>query len=369
MDPPGLGSASGHEHDDGADSGPGDGPSDGAGGGVDDGPSDDPDGGPGDGPSDGPGDGSDDGPEPPPGNTPVERHGALHVADGKLRGEDGSAVQLRGVSSMWLNWEDDGYAENLTSLRWMRDNWNLSLIRAAMGVDVPGAYFENPDKALGQVRTIVNNAIEAGVYVIIDWHDHHAEQHQAQATEFFRQMAMEFGDVPNVLYEPYNEPLQVSWSGTLKPYHQALVGAIREIDSDNVIILGTPNWSQFVDEAAMDPLQGTNLMYTLHFYSCTHNDNVRDLANTALGQGLPLFVTEWGASHADGGTDGLVCEGEANAWHDWMNQHDISWAAWKFDNCEPDSTCMLRPGAPVEGGWTDGDLRGHGPFVRDRMKN
>jgi len=305
----------------------------------------------------------------PMGGTPVEQHGALHVADGKLRNMNGQPVQLRGVSSMWLNWEDDGYAESLDALRYMRDEWDLSVIRAAMGVSEDGAYFEQPDKALMQVRTIVDNAIEAGVYVIIDWHDHEAHQHQGQAIEFFRNMAMEYGDVPNVLYETYNEPLQVSWNDQIRPYHEAVVGALREVDPDNVVILGTPNWSQFVHEAAMNPLQGENLMYTLHFYSCTHSNQIRDWGTQAVNAGLALFVTEWAATHADGGLDGQLCEGEADVWHDWMNQHDISWTAWKFDDCEPDSSCMLVPGAPLTGGWTQEQLRGHGPYVRDRMQN
>ncbi len=302
-----------------------------------------------------------------PGGLPTERYGALHVAEGRLRAENGEPIQLRGVSSMWLNWENEGYAESLSALEYMRDSWGLTVIRAAMGVDAEGAYLANPDKALSQVRTIVDNAVAAGVYVIIDWHDHHAEQHQAEAIAFFQMMTAEFGHLPNVLYEPYNEPLQVSWSGTVKPYHEALVSAIRAGDPDNVIILGTPSWSSAVDEAAADPVAGTNLMYTIHFYACSHGQEARNRGTVALSQGLALFATEWAATHADGGLDGVVCEAEAMAWRDWMNQSQVSWTAWKLDNCQPDSSCILAPGASVAGGWGPNDLGGHGAFVRDRM--
>jgi endoglucanase len=159
----------------------------------------------------------------------------------------------------------------------------------------------------------------------------------------------------------------VSWSNTIKPYHQALVSTIREYDPDNLIVLGTANWSQNVDEAAADPVSGTSLLYTLHFYSCSHAGRLRAIGDTALSQGLALFVTEWGGTHSDGGLDGLVCLDEAQLWHDWMNQHGISWTAWKLDNCT-DSTCYFPPsGAPLSGGWTDEYLQGHAPFVRDRM--
>lgn len=302
------------------------------------------------------------------GPTPVDRHGALHVAEGKLRDVGGEPVQLRGVSSMWLNWETDGYAENATGLRWMRNNWGLTVIRASMGIEPDGAYLSEPEQALRQVQTIVDNAIAAGVYVIIDWHDHNAHENQAEAVEFFRDMATRYGDTPNVLYEPFNEPLQVSWSGIVKPYHEAVVAAIRQVDPDNVIILGTPSWSQHVHRAAADPVEGENIMYALHFYSCTHGEQFRNYGEQALARGAALFVTEWGATHADGGLDGLLCLDEATRWHEWMNEHDIGWAAWKLDNCSPDSSCLLGGNASLQGGWTLDDLHGHGPFVRARMQ-
>ncbi len=303
------------------------------------------------------------------GDTPVSRHGRLRVVGTRLVDEAGTAVQLRGVSSMWLNWEDDGFAESLDALRWMRDEWKLTVIRAAMGVEPSGAYLSNPDRATAQVDRIVQNAVAAGVYVIVDWHAHQAEQHRDRAVDFFTRMAQRYRDLPNVLFETYNEPLAVSWSGVLRPYHEAVVGAIRAQGFGGVIVLGTGNWSQDVDQAAQSPLAGTNLMYTLHFYACTHTQWLRDRASAAIARGLPLFVTEWGATHADGGLDGVVCQAEAQRWHDLMNAQGMSWTAWKLDDCEPDSSCLLRPGAPVAGPWTDTWLHGHGAFVRDRMRD
>lgn len=302
------------------------------------------------------------------GETPVERHGALRVDGRFLVDEHDEPVQLRGVSSMWLNWEDDGFAESAEALRWMRNNWGLTVIRAAMGVEPEGAYLTDPDQARAQVETVVGNAIAAGVYVIIDWHDHKALEHQDEAVAFFSEMANKYGDVPNVLYEPFNEPLEVHWAKDLKPYHEAVVAAIRAVDPDNVVILGTPRWSQEVNRAAADPLDGDNLMYTLHFYACTHGANLRSTAQTAIDRELALFVTEWGATHADGGLDGVVCQAEAADWHDWLNQRGISWTAWKLDACEPDSSCLLAPRAPVSGGWTSEHLQGHGLFVRAQMQ-
>lgn len=301
------------------------------------------------------------------GAIPVEEHGQLRVDDGRLVDEAGEPVQLKGASSMWLNWESKPYAENLRGLIWMRDRWKLQVIRAAMGVDVGGGYLVNPGRARLQVDTIVDNAVKAGVYVIIDWHDHTAHEHRAEAEKFFADLADDYGDLPNVLYETYNEPERVTWEGEVKPYHEAVVAAIRQHDLDNVIILGTPNWSQFVDEAAASPVLGTNLLYTLHFYACSHGQTLRDRGDLALAQGLGLFVTEWGATDADGGLNRVVCLDEAEQWMTWMDDHALSWTAWKLDSCS-DSSCYFNNNAPVDGGWTDAELQGHGPFVRDQMR-
>ncbi|GAA1796630.1 cellulase family glycosylhydrolase [Luedemannella flava] len=302
----------------------------------------------------------------PASGTPVARYGQLRVCGTTMCDKNGNKVQLRGISSMWLNWETQPYAENLSALQWMRDNWNLQVIRAAMGVEPAGAYLSDPNKARSQVETIINNAVTAGVYVIVDYHAHEAQNNTQAAVSFFADLARRYGHLPNVIWEPYNEPLQVSWTGVLKPYHQSVINAIRAVDADNIIVLGTPTWSQDVDVAAQSPVSGTNLMYTLHFYSCTHTQFLRDKANTALRAGLPLFVTEWGASHADGGLDGRICDAEAQTWIDWMKSNGISWTAWKLD-VGNDTTNLLSAGAPVTGGWNN-YLHGHAPFVVANMK-
>jgi endoglucanase len=131
------------------------------------------------------------------------------------------------------------------------------------------------------------------------------------------------------------------------------------VNPDNLIVLGTPNYSQRVDQAAADPVVGTNLLYTLHWYSCTHGQMFRDYGTTAIAQGIALFVTEFGATFSDGGLSNndhaYVCEDEANLWFAWMAQNDISGVAWKLDQCQ-DSSCILTSQAPLNGPWPDDKL-------------
>lgn len=284
---------------------------------------------------------------------------------------------------MWLNWEDDGYALSLEGLTLMRDNWGLDVIRAAMGVDEDGGYAESGRASmLRQVETMIENAEKAGVYIIVDFHSHNAHEEELSelAVEFFSDISERYGHLPNVLFEPYNEPLSVSWTSTLRPYHQTVVDAIRENDADeheNIVILGTPTWAQDIDDVVGARVDDDNAMYTVHFYSCEHQSSFLNRARNAHAQGIPIFVTEWGATAADGGVNGTeVCESEADAWLDWMADNSIGWAAWKLDNCAwelqengvEDTSCIFNADAPVDGPWDEEDLNGHGPYVVERMQ-
>jgi endoglucanase len=298
-----------------------------------------------------------------PALNPVAAHGQLAVVGTELRDQSGAPVQLKGVSSQWLNYETRRFIESKEGLRYARDHWKLSLIRAAMGTEAMNGYLTSAgakDSLQGRVETIIQNAIDLGIYVIVDWHTSVAvtaagATQQADAVAFFTGIAQKFGAAPNVIYEPYNEPRRVTWA-QIKPYHQALVAAIRAEDPDNLIVLGTPTFSQDVDLAALDPVAGANLLYTLHFYACTHQQALRDKADVALSRGLPLFITEFGATPSDGGTPGnghnIVCAAETATWFSWMATHNISGASWKLEQCT-DTSCILTSSAPADGPWTD----------------
>jgi endoglucanase len=327
---------------------------------------------------------------PAPAGSPVAAHGQLHVEGTKLVDASGAPVQLKGASSMWLNWEVRSFPESHAGLEYARDAWKLSVIRAAMGTDAGNGYLAGAkDLMLGKMEAIIQNAIHTGVYVLVDWHTEKAVNQQAEAVEFFGGLARKYGAHPNLIWEPYNEPRGFAWD-QIRPYHEAVVDAIRAEDPDNVVVMGTPNWSQDVDVAALDPVHpsagAANLMYTLHFYACTHDQRFRDKGTTAIDKGLALFVTEFGATPADGGTAAqpYVCRDEANLWFDWMAENSVSGVAWKLDQCG-DTSCIMLSTAPTDGPWSDEHLTsdvgatvvesgvtqggGHGLLVVDWMRS
>jgi endoglucanase len=107
-----------------------------------------------------------------------------------------------------------------------------------------------------------------GIYVIVDWHDERAyyENHTVAAIQFFSNISQTYGNYSNIIYEIFNEPVNATWA-QIKAYAVQVITAIRQNDQKNIIVVGTPNWSTDVDVAAEDPINGTNIAYTLHIYA------------------------------------------------------------------------------------------------------
>ncbi|HYH02257.1 MAG TPA: glycoside hydrolase family 5 protein, partial [Bacillota bacterium] len=291
----------------------------------------------------------------------VNSYGQLKVVGNQLCDSSGNPVALRGMSLFWSNWDTGFFNGNV--VQWLRDDWKCTIVRAPMGIEPSGGYLSNPEAQKQKVMAVVDAAINLGMYVIIDWHDHNAHSHTQQAKEFFAAMAQKYGSYPNVLYEIYNEPESVAWS-TVKTYAEEVIAAIRKYDPDNIIMVGTPNWSQYVDAAADNPIQQSNIVYTLHFYAATHKQWLRDKAIYAMNKGLPLFVSEWGTSEATG--DGTLDYTESDTWINFMNNHKLSWCNWSLFT-KAETSAALLSGASTGGGWSTNQLSASGKYVREKL--
>lgn len=298
--------------------------------------------------------------------SPVEQNGFLKVIGNQLCNQKGKPIQLRGISSHGLQWYFSSKYVNENCLKYLRDNWNINLFRLAMYTR-EGGYIDDPE-VVAIVKKGVEAAIKLDIYIIIDWHvlsEKDPNVYRNEAINFFKEMASLYGKYPNILYEICNEPNgEDSWTIRIKPYAEAVIPAIRSIDRKNIIIVGTPTWSQDVDVVADNPLSGKNLMYACHFYAGTHGEYLREKITYARQKGLAIFVTEWGATNSSG--NGPIYRTETQEWIDFLNKNKISWCNWNLSDKYENSAALVMD-ADENGNWSDEDLTDSGKLVKSLL--
>ncbi len=290
--------------------------------------------------------------------------GSLSVSGTKLVGESGSIVTLRGVSTHGLAWYPSYVNE--AAFKTLRDDYGINLIRLAMYTMEYGGYCNGGDKSA--LKALIDTGVKAcanlNMYCIIDWHilsDSNPNTNINEAKTFFAEMAEKYASYDNVLYEICNEPNGgTSWSD-IKSYADTIIPIIRQYDSDAIIIVGTPTWSQDVDAVISNPVANSyNVMYAVHFYAATHTDYNRQKVVTALNAGIPVFFSEFSICDASG--NGSVDYTSASAWFDLIDQYDIPYAAWNLSN-KNESSALINSSCSKTSGWTYDELSVTGQWI------
>lgn len=291
-------------------------------------------------------------------NNYVSYNGKLKVNGTKLVNQFDGKIVLRGISSHGIQWYN-GFI-NKDSIKILKNEWNTNVFRLAMYTEENG-YISNKNIYSDLIKDI-DLLISEDMYVIIDWHilsDGNPNKHKSDAIEFFDKVSKKYANKPNIIYEICNEPNNTSWS-EIKLYATDVIKTIRNNTKDSIIIVGTNTWDQDVLDPINDRIEDDNVMYALHFYSGTHKEFLRERAKKALDNNLPLFVSEWGTSKADG-SNGTYLE-EAKKWVDFMEQNDLSWCNWSLTD-KHESSALLKPGSSKTN-FTDDDLSESGNFIK-----
>lgn len=298
----------------------------------------------------------------------TELHGALRVQGPDLVDEKGEKVRLYGMSTHGIAWFPQYVSKE--TFKTLRDDWGSNCVRLAMYTDEYNGYCSggNQEELKRLLEDGVSYATELGMYVIVDWHvlnDRNPNVHREEAERFFDEMAEKWKDQDNVIYEICNEPNSgVTWE-EIKSYGDRIIPVIRTHDSDAVIIVGTPTWSQDVDQALKSPLQYENVMYALHFYAGTHTEWLRDRAEDCIRQGLPLFVSEFGMCDASG--NGANNFEQAEKWMELIDTYNLSYCCWNLAN-KNETSSVIKPECNKVSGWDESDLSESGKWIRRQFK-
>lgn len=196
---------------------------------------------------------------------------------------------------------------------------------------------------------IVGWAGERGQYVVIDWHyigdpvtgngDEMPDIRQEPmelTKQFWTQTASYFKDAPNVIFEIYNEPAFItpkSWEGAAKE----IISVIRESGADQLIIIGSPEYSydlSWIKDASIDD---KNAAYSVHVFP---SKTLWERTISEAREAVPLIVTEWGYIDSDIIAKQGYLRGSRESFGEpfvnYLADNKIGWiACWYDDGWEP----------------------------------
>ena len=292
-------------------------------------------------------------------NNYVSYNGNLSLEGNNIVNQYKEKIVLKGISSHGLQWFNYLITdENIKTLK----SWNTNVFRLAMYTK-EGGYIDNRnvyDDLIKDIDLVISN----DMYVIVDWHilsDNNPNNYKNEAIDFFDKISSKYKNTPNIIYEICNEPNGgTSWND-VKSYAEDVIKTIRK-NSNNIIIVGTPTWSQDVDSVINNKIDDKNTMYALHFYSGTHKDDLRNKAKRALDNNVPIFVSEFGVSDASG--NGGVYLDEANKWMEFIKNNNLSFVNWSLAD-KSESSALLNPNNKVV---SDDSLSESGKYIKNIFK-
>lgn len=270
----------------------------------------------------------------------------LHVDGNRIKDSSGNNVTLRGVSILAPehNNECTTCATKPISemLQWQADagrGWHSRIVR----LQVTCAKVSDPAQSFADIiDPYVQQAIAKGLYIIVDLHfvSNYGSGGipQVFVMNFWKYVAPRYANVPNVLFEVYNEPINPDVWTTWKSYIQPVIDTIRAVAPRNIILVGGPQWSTRVNSAAANPMTGANLVYVYHIYPNQGAATTANL-NTKFGtaaQTIPVMLTEFGwndnSNYSDAVTHGLTSTW-GTPFRTYMDAHpEIGFTGYIFDN-------------------------------------
>ncbi len=303
---------------------------------------------------------------------PVSIYGNLHVDGSQIVGENNEPIQLRGFGTHGPQWLPLIPKYTIPNLAYL---WKVNLVRLTIYITEGIAWLNTQMRPVIDRITedLIQDCIDAGIYVIIDFHQHaHIEeitQNVGDAMEFFEYYASRYGNVPNVLFEILNEPqdpVKVPWSQA-KIYADQVIPIVRAY-SDNIVLVGTPQYCQLPDEAIANPINDPNVVYTFHVYASSHGTVFMQNVINAMNAGLCIMANEFSTGYYDPYAGGEINETAGQQYIDFFETNHIGWIAWSF-NYKNEPLSMLRSNQYLAAGFwlNDGQLTQIGKFFRKNL--
>lgn len=206
-----------------------------------------------------------------------------------------------------------------------------------MGVTVNQDGFDRIDRLISWCK-------DAGIYLILDMHDapggqtgdniddsygypwlFESEKSQQLFIDIWVKIAQYYKDEPVILgYDLLNEPIAPYFENVdelnakLEPLYKRAVDAIREVDTNHVILLGGSQWNSNFNIFSEEPFDD-NMMYTCHRYGGEPTaDAIKDFIAFRDKVNRPMYMGETGHNTNDWMSSFVKTMEENNiGWHFW----------------------------------------------------
>lgn len=170
-----------------------------------------------------------------------------------------------------------------------------------------------------------------------------SEKSQQQFCDIWRSIAERYKNEPVILgYELINEPIatyfdnQDELNSKLEPLQKRATAAIREVDSNHIILIGAPQWN-----SNFEPLKDTDydpqLMFTCHRYGGQATaEAIQSYIDFKEKSNRPMYMGEIGHNSDEWQADFVKV----------MKDNNIGYTFWPYK--KRDSSCMMGITMPEE---------------------
>ncbi|MEK6934353.1 MAG: glycoside hydrolase family 5 protein [Nanoarchaeota archaeon] len=283
---------------------------------------------------------------------------AIFVNKSKLIVND-QEILLKGVSLPDPYWLRDKEKQEIKETISLIKDLGFNTVRIPI---LPGHFVYHKGFIDKTIKKIADTCLERGLYCILDWHAignplhnetrlkeyFHVHNHKKIfwyladkkiAIQGIKQLSESFGEMPNVIFEIYNEPCPAEKNVSrlnlsALPFEKwkkiavELIKIIRE-NSNNLIIVSSNYWSFNLKDTAKKPYDKfANIAYSFHCYPLKNNKNWKEMLESL--KKFPIVVTEFGYDTDEKSQYKSSYKNYLKPFIEYLTQKQISWIGWCF---------------------------------------
>lgn len=232
---------------------------------------------------------------------PTKSPPRLHIDGADLRDVDNRLVKLRGVNVCSFEFDSSGANWN-DAIPVLAEQWNANVVRMPVNQE----WFLTDDDYATRVEARIDEAANAGLYVILDVQWERGERTEPYTDNILRAPTFGFGNTTeafwhrasarfanrtNLIFDVINEPHDTPFE-ELHVLMQRMVDRIELRASDQLVLIGGPDWAHSVEPWRLRPLRG-NVIYAAHQYLPYDAPEDFELNFERTARELPVLISEF----------------------------------------------------------------------------